>query len=127
MKKEYKEVLESGEEIYIPTWPVDTAIENLGQLGKFIGLDSAMQIAEINIPAVLMALATSSDPENTANLVKHFACSARIDGEKLDLRSYDSFFRGDISLLAEVFAHVIKAQFGDFFALGLAKVASQQL
>ena len=122
----YSGTTKDGREVYIPHWPVDVAVKNLSKAGQFIGAENLIRIAEINIPAVILAIATSEDAINVAGLVKHFVCEARLDGDKITPTTYDSKFEGDLKTVAELFALVVHAQYHDFFESGLAKEPSQE-
>ena len=122
----YTAILKGGQEIYIPNWPASVALENLTKAGEFIGSDALLRIAELNIPAVMLAIMESKDSKQTAGLVKHFVCTARMDGQKINVNEYDNTFEGKLNLAIELFAHVVKAQYADFFVLGLAKATSQE-
>ena len=121
---DYNETLKSGKEIYVPHWPVDVSLENLAKAGQYLGTNAVIQISEVNIPAVIVSIMEAKDPMQTASLIKHFICQARISGEKIDPSTIDQMFEGNLAEVAEIFAHVIAAQYADFFALGLAKVVS---
>jgi len=120
----YNSNLKDGREIHIPHWPVDVALENLTRAGQYLGTKSIIAISEVNIPAVVVSIMESKDPNQTASLIKHFISQARVSGEKIMPNQIDSMFEGQLHLVAEIFAHVIAAQYADFFALGLAKEAS---
>ena len=126
MSNGYTATLKGGQELYIPTWPASVALENLTKAGEFIGSDSMLRISELNIPAALLAIMNSKDSAQTAGLIKHFVCTANMDGEKILPTEYDSKFEGDLALAIEIFAHVVKATYSDFFVQGLAKVTSQE-
>jgi len=122
--KGYTANLKNGLEVYIPRWPVSIAYENLTKAGQYIGSDNLLSIAELNTAAVMLALMESSDSSKTAGLIKHFVCTARVDGEKIDPSSYDTKYQDDLHIVAEIFAHVVKATYSDFFKQGLAKETS---
>ena len=121
----YSATLKDGREIYIPNWPVNVALENLTMAGKYLGTKRVITIAEINIQAVIFAIAESPEPKEAANLVEHFVCQARIAGEKIDPKTINSMFEDDLKSVAEIFTHVVHAQYADFFESGLAKESSQ--
>lgn len=121
----YNATLESGLEIYIPHWPVDVSLENLAKAGKILGTQAIIAISEINIPAVIVAVMDSKDPSLTASLIKHFISQARVDGKKIEANTIDKMFEGKLYEVAEIFAHVIAAQYAEFFSSGLAKAHSQ--
>ena len=120
----YSATLKSQKEIYIPHWPVDVALENLTRAGQYLGTQAVINISELNIPAVIVAIMESKDPTQTASLIKHFICQARISGDKISESQIDSMFEGNLAEVAEIFAHVIAAQYADFFVSGLAKEPS---
>ena len=120
----YTAKIRDGREIYIPYWPVDVSLENLAKAGKYLGSSNLVAISELNIPAVIVAIMDSKEPNQSAALIKHFICQVRIDGAKIESGSIDSMFVGDLKTVAELFAHVIAAQYADFFASGLAKEVS---
>lgn len=122
----YNAVLKDGQELYVPTWPASVAVENLTKAGEFIGSENLVRIAELNIPSVMVAIMNSKDAEQTAALIKHFVCTARIDSKKIYKNEYDSLFEGDLALAIEIFAHVVKAVYADFFESGLAKANSPE-
>ena len=123
----YTATLENQKEIYIPHWPVDVALENLSRASKYLGAEAVIQMSEVNIPAVILAIMESKDPNQTASLIKHFICQARVSGDKIESSQIDNMFEGDLAGVAEIFTHVIAAQYADFFASGLAKVRSPAL
>lgn len=125
-KEAYKRHLKSGREIYIPSWSVDVALENLTQVSKALGADSVINISTLNVPAVIVAIMSSENPKLTTSLIKHFVCQVRIDGEKITPDTINMMFDGDLHTIAELFAHVIHSQYSDFFVLGLAKEASPE-
>lgn len=120
----YTATLSKGQEIFIPFWAASVALENLSKAGKFIGSDNLLRIAELNIPSVMLAIMEAEDSAATAGLIKHFICTVRMDEQKIDPSQYDSKFENELYLTAELFAHVVKAQYADFFVLGLAKANS---
>ena len=122
----YNGFLKDGSEVYIPNWPVDAALENLGSAGKYLGADALIQKSEINVPAVILAIASAEDPKQVTQLIKHFVCAARMDGDKITPANIEKLFGGNIYKLAEVFTLVVHAQYYDFFASGLAKENSQE-
>ena len=121
MAEGYSATLENGEDIYIPPWPVDVSLENLARAGKSLGNDNVVLISKLNIPAVINGIMNSKDPEETANLIKHFVCQARISGKKITPDTLDEIFTNKLAMITEVFAHVMHYQYNDFFELGLAK------
>jgi len=125
MAELYKEVLKDGSELYIPTWPASVALENLTKAGEFIGTDNLLDISTLSCPAVIRAILESSTPKETTLLIKHFVCTARVDGSRITDAGFDSMFEGSLFKIAEIFAHVIKSQYLSFFELGLAKETSQ--
>jgi len=125
----YNATLKDGREIFIPSWPVDVALENLTRAGQYIGSEAIITISELNVAAVVVAIMKSTDPNKTASLIKHFVCQVRIAGSKIEPNQIDEMFTGGEGLgqVAEIFAHVIKAQYADFFAFGLAGEPSQEV
>jgi len=117
----YTATLKDGREIYIPAWPVNISLENLTMAGKYLGTERVINISELNIAAVIYAISESSEPKEAANLVEHFVCQARIAGEKIEPNTINTMFEGDLKTIAEIFAHVIHAQYADFFVSGLVK------
>lgn len=124
--EKYTATLKDGREIYVPTWPASVALQNLTSAGKYIGTTNLLAISELNIPSVILAITEAEDAQQTTALIKHFVCGARIEGQKLTEGQFDSEFEGNIYVAAELFAHVIKAQYADFFEQGLAKEISQE-
>jgi hypothetical protein len=124
--KEYRNSLKDGREIYIPHWPVDVSLENLTKAGKILGTENIIRIAELNIPASIVAVMNCENPAVASALVKHFVCQVRIEGKKIDTTTINNMFAGDLHGVIELFTHVIHSQYSDFFSLGLAKVASQE-
>jgi hypothetical protein len=120
----YDGQLQSGDAIHIPSWPVDVALINLSQAGKAFGLDNLIEVSKLNPLATLVCVANSKEPDQTASLMSHFVTQCRIEGEKITPSQINSKFEGNLALFAEVFAHVIKAQYSDFFDYGLAKDSS---
>jgi len=122
----YKGNLKDGREIYIPYWPVDVSLENLGKAGKFLGVENLIRISTPDIPAVILALTTTEDAGSTAALIRHFVCEARVDGDRITSANYDTHYKGNLVLVAEVFSLVVHAQYSDFFVSGLAKENSPE-
>ena len=122
--KGFKSKLSNGDEIFVPDWPVDVAIENLAKAGKYIGTEALVAIAERNPAAVIVALAGATDPENASGIFNYFCASARINGEKMTEGTVASKYSGNLSLVSEIFATVVHAQYHDFFVSGLAKESS---
>ena len=122
----YSATLKGGQEIYIPSWPASVALENLTKAGEFIGSNALVSIAKLNTPAAMLAIMSSKDSTETAGLIKHFVCSARMDEKKIEHTNYDSQFEGNLSLAIEIFCHVVKATYSDFFEQGLAEEPSQE-
>jgi len=120
----YTSALKDGREIYIPAWPIDVSLENLTLAGKCIGAEHVINIASLNISSVIVAIMEADNPKQTASMIKHFVCQARIAGNKIEPGTLDNMFDGDLKGVAELFAHVIHSQYNDFFESGLAKVAS---
>ena len=126
MNKSYRSTIKDGREIYIPTWPVDVALQNLTRAGKLIGTNSIIQIAELNVAASIVAVMQCEDPATVSAMIKHFVCQVRIDGSKITPDTINEMFSGDLHGVVELFTHVIHSQYSDFFDLGLAKVNSQE-
>ena len=124
--KNYEARLRDGRSIFIPSWPIDVALENLTKAGKYLGTENIINISAINVPAVVVAIMSASDPAQAAALIKHFLCTVRIEGDKILPETINAMFEGDLSSVTEIFAHIIHAQYHDFFESGLAKVASQE-
>ena len=117
----YSAKLKDGREIYIPSWPVDVALENLASAGKYLGSENVINISELNIASVVVAIMKAENPAKVAELISHFVCSVRIDSSKIEKETINTMFANDIKSVAEMFAHVIHAQYSDFFEYGLVK------
>lgn len=126
MSKDYSAKLRDGQDIFIPSWPVDVALENLTLAGKLLGTEHIINIAALNIPACVVAIMDAKDAKQAAALVKHFICQVRIEGKKIEPATINSMFEGNLSTVTELFAHVIHSQYNDFFESGLAKATSQE-
>ena len=122
----YSATLKGGQEIYIPSWPATIAYENLTKAGEFIGSNALVNIATLNTTSAMLAIMNSKNSVETAGLIKHFVCSARMDGDKIDPGDYDNKFSEDLALSIEIFCHVVKAIYADFFEQGLAEEPSQE-
>ena len=120
----YNSTLKNGQELFIPSWPASVALENLSKAGKYIGADNLTRIAELNTAAAMVAIMEAKDSKNTTELIKHFVCEARIDGKKINKQEYDTQFYEDIYIVIEIFCHVVKAQYFDFFKQGLVRETS---
>jgi hypothetical protein len=120
----YSAKLVNGQEIYIPSWPVDVQLENLTLAGKYLGSESVITISELNLAAVVVAIMQAKEPKHCANLIKHFVCQVRIDGKKIEPNTINSMFEEDLALVGEMFAHVLHSQYADFFELGLVREPS---
>ena len=126
MKELYKRTLGAGQEIFIPDWPVDVALENLAQAGKILGTENIINISELNQASAIVALMSAESPKQAAALIKHFICQVRIDGSKIETATINNMFEGKLELVLELFTHVIHSQFHAFFKSGLAKDNSQE-
>jgi len=126
MKEPYRKTIKDGREIYIPNWAVDVALQNLSQAGKVFGNENVIRMAELNIPASIVALMNATDPELAARIIKHFVCQVRIDGSKIEPETLNNMFEGNPAVVMELFCHTMHSQFSDFFSLGLAKEASPE-
>ena len=128
MTELYRKHIKDGREIYIPNWPCDVALQNLAQASKCFGNENVIRMAELNIPAAIVALMGSDDPKLAASLIKHFVCQVRIDGSKIEPDTLNSMFEGakGLAVVMELFCHVMHSQFDDFFDLGLAKEPSPE-
>ena len=114
----YKSNLRDGRSIYIPNWSVKVQFENLTQVCKYLGQDNVLEISSLNIPVAMIAIMGSDDAEACTDLVMHFVQQARVEGEKVTIDSIETL---GMPIIIELFAHVIKSQYSDFFVLGLAK------
>lgn len=126
MTEPYRVTIKDGREIYVPNWPIDVALENLAQAGKVFGNENVIRMSERNIPAAIVALMKSDDPKLAARLIKHFVCQVRIDGSKILPETLNGMFEGKLSVVMELFCHVMHSQYDEFFSLGLAKEASPE-
>lgn len=122
----YSAQLVGGQDIYIPSWPIDVALENLALAGKYLGSENVITISELNLAAVVVAIMSANDPKQCAGLVKHFVCQVRIDGSKIEPNTINTMFEDNLALVGEMFAHVLHSQYADFFELGLVKELSPQ-
>jgi hypothetical protein len=120
----YNATIKSGKEIFIPSWDVGVALENLTKAGKYLGSENIINIAELNLASTIVAIMDAKEPAIVAQLIKHFVCQVRIDGKKITEDTIDSMFESNLGEIAELFTHVIHAQYSSFFALGLAKEPS---
>lgn len=126
MKEPYKRKIKDGRDIYIPNWPVDVALENLTKAGKVLGSENIINISELNQASAIVALMNANDAALASRLVKHFICQVRIDGNKIEDKTINDMFEGQLEIVLELFTHVIHSQYADFFSSGLAKVVSQE-
>ena len=124
MSKGYNGTLKDGSELYIPMWSATESLKALSKAGQHIGADHLVAISKLDIPSLMVAVLEAKDPGATAALIKNFVCSARMEGERITPPNFDDMFEGDLFRVMEIFAHVIKAQYASFFALGLAKETS---
>ena len=124
--KEFRDTLDTGEEIYIPTWPVDVALQNLTSAGMYLGGSNMVAIAERDEKAFIVALTSADDPENTYALIEKFVSAAAVSGEKaVTPAQFKSMYNGNLALLSKVFCAVVHANYHDFFESGLTKAPSQ--
>lgn len=124
----YESNLKDGRAIFIPHWPVDVSLENLASAGKYLGAENIITISEGDLATVVVAIMEAKNPKEASNLIKHFISQVRIEGhEKLTPDSINSLFVGSLSVVTELFMHVIVAQYASFFELGLAGVNSQSV
>ena len=124
--KDYTANIKDGRAIFIPSWPVDVALENLAQASKCLGSECVINIADLDVPTVIVAIMDSKDPKLTSALIKHFICQVRLDGSKITPQTINEMFEDSLVVVAELFAHVIHSQYSDFFDLGLAKEPSPE-
>ena len=109
----------SGLDVYIPTWTIPVALENLTSLGKILGTDSVVAIASGSVPATLVAVMGAKDELAMSALVRAIVATARVDGKRLDANNLDAVFGGNLLDTLEVFTKIIEAQYADFFERGL--------
>jgi len=122
MNEGYTDQLEDGRTIYIPNWPANVQFENLTKVCKVLGQDEVINIATTkNVPAAMIAIMGAEDAANARHYVMHFTQQARIDGEKILSNKMDEL---GISVIVELFVHVLYSQYNDFFVSGLAKAPS---
>ncbi len=121
---DYTATLKDGSEIYVPQWNATVAYTNLTRCTEVIGIDALVNIAQDNVPAVVLALATAKDADIASQLLKHMVCEARMNGDKIMPNTFDELFKGRIYMAAEIFNHVIIAQYKDFFVQGLEEANS---
>lgn len=122
MSEGYYATLRGGQEIYIPNWSAKTQYKNMMQACKYLGEVNIVAISTLDIPATVIAMMGSDDPDTSTDLILHFIQQVRIDGEKIDNTKSEEL---GMTLIAELFAHVIHSQYADFFESGLAKEPSQ--
>lgn len=123
MNKGYSASLKDGQEIYIPNWPANVQFENLTQVCKLLGQDNVVAISiDKSIPVAMAAIMSADDSELATKLILHFVQQARIDGDKVTSNNFDEL---GMSVLVELFVHVLHSQYSDFFVSGLAKEPSQ--
>ena len=124
MSSGYSAELSGGQKIYIADWLPSVALQNLTQAGKHIGIDNLLAISKLDkfsVHTAILAVTEATDPETIMDLIKHFVCTAAMDGERILVTSFDEHFKSNLFLIMELFAHVIKSQYADFFALGLVE------
>ena len=121
---DYSATLLNGQSIYIPSWPVQVQLENLTKAGKALGISEVVSMSENSIPSFIRAIMNCEDSNLAASLVKHFVCTVRMDGKKLTPDTIDDIFEGNLSLMAEIFCHVMHSQYHSFFVSGLAEAVS---
>lgn len=120
----YSAKLSGGQNIYVADWLPSVALQNLTQAGKYIGVDNLLAISKLDkysIHTAILAVTEATDPEMIMDLIKHFVCTAAMDGDRILSTSFDETFKGNLFLIMELFSHVIKSQYSDFFALGLVE------
>lgn len=126
MEDSYTAILKDGTKIQIPMWSATVGIQSLSKAGQYIGATNLILISELDLKTVMVAILDSKDPDNTAELIKHFVCSARLDGKKISKNEFDDLFQGNLGKVIEIFAHVVKSQYSSFFLQGLAEEHSQE-
>ena len=62
----YTATLKDMREIYIPSWPVDVALENLAKAGQILGTHNVIAMSEINTTAVSVALMDTKEPQHSS-------------------------------------------------------------
>lgn len=127
---DYTATLADGRAIFIPSWSAKVQFENLTKACKILGQDEVITISALSVPAAMLAVMGSEDSTDCTGMVMFFSQQARIAGEKVILKDggMELMLGGeemDMSLIIEVFTHVMHSQYNDFFESGLAKVASQ--
>ncbi len=124
MSSGYSATLSSGQNIYVADWLPSVALQNLTQAGKYIGVDNLLAISKLDkfsLHTSILAVTEATDPEMIMDLIKHFVCTAAMDGNRILPTSFDDVFKNNLYLVMELFCHVIKSQYADFFALGLVE------
>jgi hypothetical protein len=124
----YSAELSGGQKVYIADWLPSVALQNLTQAGKYIGIDNLLAISkldEYSTHTAILAVTEATDPELTMDLIQHFVCTAAMDGDRIQKHSFDATFKDNLFLVIELFCHVVKSQYADFFALGLVAVQPQ--
>ena len=117
----YSSTLDDGREIYIPYWSASTQFKHLTEACKYLGQDNVIAISALNVPAAMLAVMGSDDAEESTRLVLHYCQQVRVDGDRVNQASFDEI---GITVLIEMFTHVLHAHYDDFFVSGLAKAAS---
>ena len=120
----------AGNQIFIPNWPANTQFENLASLCKVFGSDNIVAIAlEKSTPHAMQACMNATDEEQASKLLLYVVQQARIEDDKGNAKKLTSGSVQDmpITVLLELFIHVVHSQYEAFFALGLAKAPSQDL
>ena len=125
MEKKYHATIKDGREIYIPAWPVQTQIENLTTLCKYLSDGSVINIAELNFTATKHAIMNADNPMLVADMIKHLTCQVRVAGTKVTPETFDTFYDGKLEVVVELFTHLVHSQYSTFFGLGEVKENSQ--
>lgn len=82
-------------------------------------------MAELNLSTAFISITEAKDAEVTSQLIEHFVCTVNMDERKITKQTFNEEFEGNIFLALEIFCHVIKSQYSDFFEQGLAEELSQ--
>ena len=124
----YKGELKGGQKIYIADWTPHVALQNLTQAGTYIGIDNLLAISKLDdfsTHTAILAITSATDSEGTMGLIEHFVCTAAMDGERIQPHSFDAIFKDNLFLVVEIFCHVVKSQYADFFVQGLVEAQPQ--
>lgn len=105
--------------VYVRQWPASVALDNLSKALKVFGADLAFFIDGTYEFTNILRVMRNNDPE-LVQILKDFACAARVDGREIRQTMFDAEYSGDIYRVWKTFAFVCEVNYKDFFDEGVS-------